>query len=238
MENGIVVYEAQQALCEQKRTNYQITCPLNGGSTLLKRNVDFGVIPKTKRPSLYKAGAENICMVYGLMQRYAIESKVERTEGEFPYFFYAIRCDLVKLGPDGREYVFCNGYGSANTAEKRNGFNGPHDAANNALKMAKKRALVDAALAVSGLSSMFSQDMENEEFMKGADDIYDSVDGNKPITAKQIQRIYAIAADAGYNAAQAKQKLAAAGYVSTKDIKQSDYDTVCALFQNEKKEET
>ena len=69
MENGIVVYEAQQALCEQKRTNYQITCPLNGGSTLLKRNVDFGVIPKTKRPSLYKAGAENICMVYGLMQR-------------------------------------------------------------------------------------------------------------------------------------------------------------------------
>ncbi len=233
MENGIVVYEAQRALCEQRRTNYEVTSPLSGNSILLKRGVDFGVIPKTKRPSLYKSGAENICMIYGLMQRYAIESKVERTDGENPYFFYAIRCDLVKLGPDGKEYVFCNGYGSANTAEKRNGFNGAHDAANNALKMAKKRALVDAALAVSGLSSMFSQDMENEDFMNGAQDIYDSTDEKKPISSKQIKRIYAMAADAGYNAAQAKQKLAAAGFVSTKDIKQSDYDAVCALFKTE-----
>lgn len=232
MENEVVVYEATKALCEQNRTNYKVTSPLNGHQTVLKRNVDFGVIPRTKTPSLYKAGAENICMLYGLMQRYAIESKVERTEGENPYFFYAIRCDLVKLGADGKEYVFCNGYGSANTAEKRNGFNGPHDAANNALKMAKKRALVDAALAVSGLSSMFSQDMENEDFMKGAQDIYDSTDGSKPISSKQIQRIYAMAADMGYNAAQAKQKLAAAGFISTKDIKQSDYDAVCALFKS------
>lgn len=235
MENGIVVYEASAALCETSGRNYAITCPINGASTKLRRGVDFGVIPKTKRPSLYKSGAENICMTYGLMQRYHVESRIERAEGDNPFFFYAVRCDLVKIAMDGKEYVFCNGFGSANTAEKRNGYNGAYDAANNALKMAKKRALVDAALAVSGLSSMFSQDIENEDFMNGADDIYKSTDPSKPVTSKQIQRIYALAAEAGYNAGQAKTKLAAAGFVSTKDIKQSDYDSVCKLFTDEQK---
>lgn len=231
MENGVILYEAQKAVCKPHNKNYEVSCLFDvNRKTILKRDVDFGVIPKTKQPSLYKAGAENLCMLYGLMQRYQMESKIERSEGDNPFFFYAIKCELVKIASDGKEYVFCNGYGSANTAEKRNGYNGAYDAANNALKMAKKRALVDAALAVSGLSSMFSQDIENEKFMETAQEIYDSTDGSKPITSKQIQRIYALAAVAGYNAGQAKTKLAAAGFLSTKDIKQSDYDTVCKLF--------
>ena len=102
---------------------------------------------------------------------------------------------------------------------------------NTVLKMAKKRALVDAALAVSGLSSMFSQDIENEDFMNGAKDIYESTDGSRPITSKQVTRIYAIAADAGYNAKQAKEKIIAMGFSSTKDIKQADYDKVCEAFK-------
>lgn len=232
-EQSVVVFEAKMAVAQSDRLHYRVTNPFNNQQTELKRGTDFGVIPKTKRPSLYKAGAENICMLYGLMQRYHIESKIERADEKNPFFFYSIRCDLVKIGPEGREYVFANGMGSANTAEKRNGYNGPYDAANNALKMAKKRALVDAALAVSGLSSMFSQDMENEEFLDEAKNIYDSQDENKPISSKQIQRIYAKAAVAGMNANEAKKILAAEGYVSTKDIKQKDYERVCALFDKQ-----
>ena len=57
--NEIELYEGQKAIVEAKRMNYAITVP-GGGSAILKREVDFGVIPKTKRPSLYKSGAEKI----------------------------------------------------------------------------------------------------------------------------------------------------------------------------------
>lgn len=237
MDNELTVYEAQQAVCVSKRGNYEITSPLTGKSVTLKRDVDFGVIPKTKKPSLFKSGAENICMAYGLMQRYSIESKIERLEDPV-LFYYLIKCELVKISFEGKEYVFSVGYGSANTTEKRNGFNGPYDSANNTVKMAQKRALVSAALAVSGLSTMFTQDMENEEFMKGYNEILDTQDENSPITAKQIKRIYALANEAGYNASQAKNKIISMGYASTKDIKQSDYDDICNIFQNESGDKT
>ena len=55
--NELVVYEAQQAAAIPKGKNYIVAAP-NGGQAKLERDVDFGVIPKTKQPSLYKAGAE------------------------------------------------------------------------------------------------------------------------------------------------------------------------------------
>jgi len=115
--NELVVYEAQQAAAIPKGKNYIVAAP-NGGQAKLERDVDFGVIPKTKQPSLYKAGAEKICMVYGLMQRYSIESKIEKQDDKSPFFFYTVKCELVKVA-NGIEYIFTSGFGSANTSEKR-----------------------------------------------------------------------------------------------------------------------
>lgn len=237
----VVVYEATQAVAKAKGVNYSVTSPLTGAETKLIRDVDFGVIPKTKSPSLYKSGAEKICMAYGLMQRYSIESKIElfqsakNAKGEITddsLFFYTVKCELVKIATNGQEYVFSSAYGSANTKEKRNGFNGAFDAANSTLKMAQKRALVAAALAVSGLSSMFTQDMEDEAFMNGYKEIQETLDEDNPITAAQVKRIFAIANNAGITANKAKQMiLAEFGYASSKDIKQKEYDAVCAMFQ-------
>lgn len=195
----------------------------------LKRDVDFGVIPKTKKPSLYKAGAEKVALAYGLCQRYHIESKVERADDD-PLFYYLIRCDLVKI-IGGAEYTIVSAYGSANSKEKRNGFNGAYDSANSAVKMAQKRALVGAALALCSGSDMFTQDIEDEKFMESAAELLKPEDPERPISTQQIRRIYAIAASEGLSTEQAKTHLAAMGITSTKQIKQKDYDAVCSSFR-------
>ena len=225
----MVLYEAQTAIIEQKRGNYSIGAP-GCAPIMLKRDVDFGVIPRTKQPSLYKSGAEKVCLAFGLMKRFTVESAIEQA-GKEPMFFYRVRCDLVKVAQNGQEYIFSNGHGSANTAEKRNGFNGPYDAANSALKMAEKRALVAAAISLANISDLFSQDQENEAFMNQANDLTQTTDDNAPITTKQMRRIYALAAEKGVTANEAKQKIIAAGFASSKDIKQKDYEEVCKLFE-------
>jgi len=220
--------EAQIAVVQPKGKNYLINCGGFGQQTL-KRDVDFGVIPKTKKPSLYKSGAEKVAMGYGLLQHYTIESKIEQV-GKEPMFYYLVRCDLVKVY-NGTEYVWTSAYGSANTGEKRNGFNSPYDAANGTLKMAQKRALVAAALSISGLSDAFTQDMENEDFMQNAQNLIDTDKPDSPVSTAQIKRLYAVGGEAGLTAAEVKQILAAQGYTSTKQIKQKDYDAVIDLIK-------
>jgi len=227
----LTVYEARAALAEAKRTNYNITSPLTGQTAELKRDVDFGVVGKTKQPILFKSGAEKIAMTYGLMQTFSVETKIEQIEGD-PFFYYLVKCELKKIATNGQEYVFSTGYGSANTKEIRNGLKGAFDSANSAVKMAEKRALVAAALHASGLSAMFSQDMENENFVEnGYSAIAATQDENSRITAKQVKRLFAIAAEAGMNANQAKTKLAAAGFTKATEVTQKDYEAVCKLMK-------
>ena len=168
-------------------------------------------------------------MGYGLLQHYTIESKIEQA-GKEPLFYYLVRCDLVKVY-NGTEYVWTSAYGSANTSEKRNGFNSPYDAANGTLKMAQKRALVAAALSISGLSDAFTQDMENEDFMQNAQNLIDTDKPDSPVSTAQIRRLYAIGGEEGLTAAEVKQLLAAQGYTSTKQILQKDYDNLIELIK-------
>lgn len=224
---------AELAIATPHNEDYLITCGTMG-QQMLKRDVDFGVIPKTKKPSLFKSGAEKICMGYGLLQQYELVHYSEGSEKN-PIFRYIFKCNLVKV-VNGREYVLSCGFGSANTAEKRNGFNGAFDADNGTIKMAQKRALVAAALAISGLSDAFTQDMENEEFMSKAQNLLDTDKPESPISTAQIRRLYAIGGEAGLTANEVKNFLASQGYASTKQILQKDYNEVCELVSNRAKE--
>lgn len=245
MENidlSIVPYQATRAIVKSDRGNYLVQCGNN--HIELKRGTDFDnpVVKNTgkkafNKPILQKPGAEKIAFGFGLCQRYSIESKKETYEVDNDsgkvvgaFFMYTTRCDLVKFVPGWGEIVISNSYGTANTAESRNGFKSAVDSANTALKMAQKRALVGAALAISGISDMFTQDIDNDSFMESSKAITEEKP-DTPITSKQIQRIYAIAANAGLNTEQAKQKIKAMGYISTKDIKQKDYDNVCKAME-------
>ena len=227
--NEITIYEAKELTVESVRNKYLIHG--DNGTAELKRDVDFGVIPGTKKPSLYKAGAEKIARACGMLQHYTIESKVE--DPEKPFFFYMVKCELVKISNDGKEYVFYTSYASANTSERRNGRNGAFDSANATLKMAQKRALTSAVVAMGALSDLFTMDLENEDFMNGYKEIAGTQDDNALVTAAQIKRLFAIANDAGINAKEAKAILANNGVTDTKQIKQKDYDAVCKLFLKE-----
>ena len=233
MGNEIQLYGANALEIAQKKGNYVIPGVMGGTDVELKRDVDFGKIPKTKQPSLYKSGAEKICTAYGVFQRYEIESKIEVSEPAS--FTYLVKCSLIKIDPkNGNEWVLATGFGAGSTNEKRNGFNGAYDALNGTIKMAQKRALVAAAISLGGLSDLFTQDIENDNFMAKADDLKDNLGDEAPISAKQVKRLFALATEAGFSTEEAKTKFQALGYPSTKDIKQKDYDKACALF--EKKE--
>ena len=222
-----------KAIAESKRGNYDIVSPLTGKTCTLVRDRDFAVIPGTKKPSLLKEGCEKIVNAYGLIQKYSIETKIEET-GDNPIFYYLVKCELVKLINYEKEVVLSTGYGSANTREKRNGFNSAYDSANNCVKMAVKRSLTSATIAIAGLSDLFSMDLENENFLKKSDKLKENEGDEAPISAKQVKRIFALAQEAGYSTEEAKNKFATMGYPSTRDIKVKDYDKVCALFIGEK----
>ena len=228
MTNDLMISETK-ATAVAKRGNYVVTSPLTQNTCELVRDRDFMTIPGTKKPSLLKEGCEKIVNAYGLIQRYSIENKVE-DYGENPFFFYVVKCELVKLINFEKEVVLSTGYGSSNTREKRNGFNSAYDAANSALKMAVKRSLTSATIAIAGLSDLFSMDMENDSFMKKSDDIKNAQSDDDPITAKHIKRLFAIAGQAGDSTEEAKEKFTAAGFTSTREIKQKDYDKACSLF--------
>lgn len=234
MENTTAIITREDATIETRRTNYAVISPFTNADgsrneVILKRNVDFGTIPKTNRPTLFKSGAESICKAYGVFARYKRVSAIETIEPE-PFFYYSYECSLVKVAPNGQEYVLANGYGNANIKESSNGFNSAYNAANNAEKKAQKRALVAAALSLGGLSSMFYADLEDENFVtKNYEEIKQTLDDNAPITSKQIKRLYAIGNEAGKTVEELKQFLASKGYTSSKDIKQKDYDEVCKL---------
>ena len=232
--NEMIPYSAERALAKHSRENY--TLSLCGAELTLKRGTDFDNPEQSngrkafKQPILLKAGAEKIAFGFGLLQQYEMVNCVERYDQNGAYFAYTVRCDLVKLGPNGEKIVVSNSYGHANSAESRNGFKSGPDAANGSIKMAQKRALVGAALAISGLSDLFTQDIENDSFMKSAENIT-KVKDDDPISSKQIQRIYAIAGSKGLTTPEAKQLIISLGYASTKDIKQKDYDSVCKAIE-------
>lgn len=227
MNNEIALYQydaAPVAISKIPRTgDYSISA--YGNSATLRRGVDFGMIRRqdgdsiTKSPTLFKSGAEKVAVTYGLCQRYAIESKIEDIESGF--FFYAVRCDLVKI-VNGAEYVITSAYGSANTRERRTGSQSPYDGANSAIKMAQKRALVSAALSLGCMSDSFTQDIESETEEAS---VY-KIDPSKPLTSQQVTFLYASAGRAGMSKQEAKEHLAKFGYKSAKDVLQGDLDKI------------
>lgn len=120
----------------------------------VKPGHDIGIIPGTSKPTLLKPGAEKIVMMMGLSSRYEIMDKVEDYDKGF--FAYNIRCTLSR-----NDYDICEGVGNCNSRETKYVKADPYSIANTILKMAKKRAYVDAALSVASLSDIFTQDLED-----------------------------------------------------------------------------
>lgn len=125
----------------------------------LKENHDYGTIPGTNKPTLLKPGAEKILMLFGLASEYELIEKIQDYDKGF--FAYTVKCTLLKNGEKITE-----GVGSCNTKEKKYVNQDAYTLANTCLKMAKKRAQIDASLTVGSLSEIFTQDIEDmQEYM-------------------------------------------------------------------------
>jgi len=122
----------------------------------MKKDVDFGVIPGTRKPTLLKPGAEKLCRLFSLRSNYELIHFI--TDFEKPIFHYHYRCTLVRQGE-----VVGQGDGSCNSKEKKYEKQKYkiYDLTNTICKMAQKRALVAAVLSSCGASAFFTQDMED-----------------------------------------------------------------------------
>jgi hypothetical protein len=81
---------------------------------VLKPGLDFGVIPGTDKPTLFKPGAEKIADSLSLYPDYESISRVE--DWDRPLFAYSYRCHLRQRGSDT---TIATGIGSCNSMESR-----------------------------------------------------------------------------------------------------------------------
>jgi hypothetical protein len=80
--------------------------------SVMKEDEHFGVIPGTTKPTLYKAGAEKLCLTFRLSPTY----KVERIEHGNGHREYIVTAQLTHI-PTGN--VWGEGVGSCSTLEKK-----------------------------------------------------------------------------------------------------------------------
>lgn len=125
----------------------------------MKPGTDYGIIPHTgDKPTLLKPGMEKLLMWYGL-QLELPENRLAITDTED--YVSATVVAVIRHRRSG--YVIAEGIGSANSGESR--FQGrnrsPRGMANTILKMAKKRAGMDATLTATASSGLFTADLED-----------------------------------------------------------------------------
>lgn len=204
----LTIYEKPMNVADVRR---QVNFVQAVMSEVMKDGEHYGIIPGCKKPSLYKAGAEKLSMVFRLEPRYDI-SITNLPNGHREV---TVTCTLYSIGTEVR---LGSGVGSASTMEakyryrdmqrvcpecgkdtiikgkkeygggwlcyKNKGgcgtkfkdddpaimeqivgkieYDNPADFYNTVLKMAKKRAHIDATLTVTGTSDIFAQDIKPE----------------------------------------------------------------------------
>lgn len=195
----------------------------------LSQNHDYGIIPGTgSKPTLLKPGAEKLLMLMGLRSEFEIADSTRDWEKGF--FQYQVKCKLIK-----GDLVVTEGMGSCNSKERKYIKQDPFSIDNTILKMAKKRALVDAALLVGSLSDIFTQDLEDIDIQGyKASSNTTTHDDTRTISKGQAKRIYAIS---GGNADICTKVLKKYGYNKSDEVKRIDYEKICDEVEQEAKKE-
>jgi hypothetical protein len=128
----------------------------------MKDGTDYGVIQGCgNKPTLLKPGAEKLLMMFQVAPRVTV------TDLSTPPDVYRYRVQVSLISQSG--VYLGDGIGECTSLEKkwherRDGtILNASDSCNTILKMAKKRALVDAVLTVLGASDIFTQDIEDQE---------------------------------------------------------------------------
>lgn len=154
---------------------------------VMKDGTHYGTIPGTKSKSLYKAGAEKLMATFRLAGdpevtdlskdgeiAYRVKVKLTTANGQFigagigecssseeKYSWRLAVCDEeFEDTPENRRRIKYSKY-QGRVEKKRQVRTNPADVANTILKMAKKRAQVDAVITATAASDIFTQDIED-----------------------------------------------------------------------------
>lgn len=289
MSEEVEVYKTKKALALQDELSVsdvleQIKKIQEIMKKAMKEDEHYGVIPGTNKPTLYKAGAEKL----GLVFRFSPEFEVDKIQlDEDGHKEFIVKCTLRHINS---QLIMGEGLGSCSTMEskyryrwdntnkpvpkeywqtrdkdliggdsfvaRKTGENwfifqkvehdDPADYYNTVLKMAKKRAHIDAMLTATAASDIFTQDLEDipiqkEEKIKNSEKKKE--DKTKPknndiISEAQRKRLFAL----GKNNAEfhnddhrneiIKEIVTNYNYRSSKEIKKSDYDEICRRIEN------
>ncbi|MCT1577060.1 hypothetical protein M3E13_04285 [Oceanobacillus kimchii] len=145
------------------------------------KGVDYGLIHGFSKPTLLKPGAEKLCDVFGFSKTAEVVNRIEHWESGI--FAYEVKMKLIRKD---NGIVEAEGLGSCNSKESSFQQQNPYTIVNTVLKMAKKRALIDAVLSATRSSGLFTQDIEDfprQSDIKGGDDL---------ATKVQLQTIFHI----------------------------------------------
>ena len=150
-------------------------------SELLEEGVDYGRIPGVKKLVLYQSGAQQLGLIFNFAPEFVIMNSVTDFSKDPVYVSYEVKC-LLSNRESGM--FMGEGVGSCNSYERKYRYykdkieyQDPLDRQNTYLKMAKKRAYVDAILNVTGASRLFTQD---EDLI----DPYVDIDTETPVKEK------------------------------------------------------
>lgn len=182
-------------------------------ASVMQKGTDYDNIPGTNKPTLLKPGAETLMSCFALHPEVAIiehfdptleqhveiwetewsgpkenrkKTRTQRTVHKRGFYEVVARCTLK--APSGVALGTLSG--SCNNFEAKYITQSLHDVKNTILKMAEKRAIVAAVLAVTGASRVFTQDMEDFREQAAQDAASASVPaaGAAPAPAKSPRR--------------------------------------------------
>lgn len=149
---------------------------------VMKPDIHYGTIPGTPKPSLYKQGAEVLCMVFRVADSYQVEDLStadvvryrvtcigthqmngvtlgtgmgEASSGEEKYKWRKAYDDEFDATPANLRRIKVGKYKTKQIRTE------PADLANTILKMANKRAKVAMTINVTACGDMFGQDLED-----------------------------------------------------------------------------
>lgn len=141
---------------------------------VMKEGTHYGTIPGTPKPSLWKAGAEVLCLTFRLAP--ILESRVvaDDLECEWAYTgtkrdgkvvhgtcvgFFEVEATCTISNLNGEPLSRCSA--RCNNRESKYRSVSLFEIRNTVLKMAEKRAFVSAVLMATGASDIFTQDLDD-----------------------------------------------------------------------------
>ena len=248
MENEITIVNST-SLIEQTTSNALIekSKAFNEFKEFLKNDlkdgVDFGKIPSVEKPCLFKAGGEKIQLYLGLTPQYKllhrefvpnqvrkdkvwndVTKKYQEVETVRNYYCWEWSCELwhgsVKVA---------EGVGMGNTEEDKyvsqyKGAKTPDSLANTVMKISKKRAFMDAIIGVSGVSDIFTQDLEDSEMVNKLK--VDKTTKINKLTKDNIKTIYATLGALELVKSDLDKILNEMGYLKIQDCKADDCNAI------------